>query len=84
MKARQLPPAAATGNQRSSKVELMALRESIKAQARGARSTVSVKSLLDRIETQYGKAERERALREFNSTFHNIPRAPGDKNPRHA
>ena len=75
------------GSQRDrGKVELMALRESIKAQAR-SRSTKGpkVQTLLTRIQKQYGQSELNRALREFNLTFKGITRDPEEgKNPRHA
>ena len=74
------------GNQKDrGKTELVHIREMIKAQARGAKSNVKVKSLLDRIQKQYGDIELQRALREFNLTFKGITRDPAEgKNPRHA
>jgi hypothetical protein len=75
------------GNQKDrGKEELMALRESVKAQAR-SHSTAGpkVQSLLARIQKQYGDMELQRALREFNLTFKGITRDPEEgKNPRHA
>ena len=73
------------GNQKDrGKVALMQLRESLKAQARGAKSDTPAKAILERIQKQYGEAELQRALREFNLTFKGITRDPEEgHNPRH-
>jgi hypothetical protein len=74
------------GNQKDrGKAELMALRETIKAQARSRKAApVKVQTLLGRIKKQYGDAELQRALREFNLTFKGITRDPEEgKNPSH-
>ena len=99
-RARQLPLTKAVdaearkqnklvGNQKDrGKAELAALRESLKGQARhvvnrpGARSKVD--AVLQQIRKRYGDAELQRAIREFNITFHGIQRDPEEgKNPRH-
>jgi hypothetical protein len=99
-RARQLPLTKAVnaevrkqnklvGNQNDrGKTELAALRESLKGQARhvanrpGARSKVD--AVLQQIRKRYGDAELQRAVREFNITFHGIQRDPEEgKNPRH-
>ena len=74
------------GNQKDrGATELAALRELIKAQARGPEGpSPKVQSLLDRIQKQYGNLEMQRAMREFNITFKGIQRDPEEgKNPRH-
>ena len=99
-RARQLPLTKAVdaearkqnklvGNQKDrGKAELAALRESLKGQARhvvnrpGARSKVD--AVLQQIRKRYGDTELQRAIREFNITFHGIQRDPEEgKNPRH-
>ena len=99
-RARQLPLTKAVdaearkqnklvGNQKDrGKAELATLRESLKGQARhvvnrpGARSKVD--AVLQQIRKRYGDAELQRAIREFNITFHGIQRDPEEgKNPRH-
>ena len=99
-RARQLPLTKAVdaearkqnklvGNQKDrGKAELAALRESLKGQARhvvnrpGAKSKVD--AVLQQIRRRYGDAELQRAIREFNITFHGIQRDPEEgKNPRH-
>ncbi len=99
-RARQLPLTKAmdaearkqnklVGNQKDrGKAELAALRESLKGQARhvvnrpGAKSKVD--AVLQQIRKRYGDAELQRAIREFNITFHGIQRDPEEgKNPRH-
>jgi hypothetical protein len=95
-RARQIPVTKTTsaktaavfktvGNQKDrGKVALMQLRESLKAQARGDKSDTPAKAILERIQKQYGDAELQRALREFNLTFKGITRSPAEgKNPRH-
>lgn len=75
------------GNQKDrGAAELMALRETIKAQAHSSNApTKKVQTLLNRIKEQYGDIELQRALREFNLTFKGIQRDPAEgKNPRHA
>jgi len=77
------------GNQKDrGRAELAALRESLKGQARhvvnrpGARSKVD--AVLQQIRKRYGDTELQRAIREFNITFHGIQRDPEEgKNPRH-
>jgi hypothetical protein len=74
------------GNQKSrGKAELMALRESVKAQARShGTAGPKVQTLLGRIKKLYGDAELQRAIREFNITFKGIQRDPAEgKNPKH-
>jgi len=77
------------GNQKDrGQAELAALRESLKSQARhvakrpGAKSKVD--AVLQQIRKRYGNAELQRAVREFNITFHGIERDPEEgKNPAH-
>ena len=71
------------GNQKDrGKTELAALRESLKAQARGDRRQEG-QGGLEQIQKRYGNAELQRAIREFNITFQGHPaRSRGRKEPR--
>jgi hypothetical protein len=72
------------GQPASKKVELAALRESLKAQMNGRVGGKKAKAILDQIQKRYGDAEMERAVREFNAAFRGVPRDPDQgKNPRH-
>ena len=76
------------GNQKDrGQAELAALRESLKGQARHvAKRPVKsrVDAVLQQIRKRYGNAELQRAVREFNITFHGIERDPEEgKNPAH-
>jgi CRISPR/Cas system-associated protein Cas10 (large subunit of type III CRISPR-Cas system) len=64
------------GNQADrGKTELAKLREAIKVQARSS-SGKKTKAVLNQIKKQYGDAELQRAIREFNITFRGIERDP--------
>ena len=63
------------GNQKDrGKSELAALRESLKAQSR--RASGKGQAVMEQIRTQYGNAELQKAIREFNLTFTGIQRDP--------
>jgi hypothetical protein len=64
------------GNQKDrGKTELAALRESLKAQSRRV-SGKKAQAVMEQIRTQYGNAELQKAVREFNLTFTGIQRDP--------
>ncbi len=64
------------GNQKDrGQGELARLRESLKAQSRRA-SGKKAQAVMEQIRTQYGNAELQKAIREFNLTFAGIQRDP--------
>jgi hypothetical protein len=73
------------GNQYGTDAQLDALRETLKLQM-ARRKTPSGKAarILDQIKQRFGDKEAERAVREFNAAFKNVPRNENiPKNPRH-
>ena len=70
------------GNQRDrGRTELMAIRESIKAQGRGVKSNVKVQTLLDRLE-QYGDDGFERHSANSTLLFKESPAIPPKERTR--
>ena len=64
------------GNEKDrGKGELARLRESLKAQSRRA-SGKKAQAVMEQIRTQYGNAELQKAIHEFNLTFAGIQRDP--------
>jgi hypothetical protein len=73
------------GNQYGTGAQLDALRETLKLQmSRHKTPTSKATGILAQIKKRFGDKEAERAVREFNAAFKNIPRDPNiGKNPRH-
>jgi hypothetical protein len=73
------------GNQYGTDAQLDALRETLKLQmSRHNTPTSKATSILAQIKKRFGDKEAERAVREFNAAFKNVPRDPNiGKNPRH-
>ena len=69
------------GNQYGTDAQLDALRETLKLQMSRHKTPTSI---LAQIKKRFGDKEAERAVREFNAAFKNVPRDPNiGKNPRH-